>query len=84
MTTGKEFIITDTAYDQKNPAIWGKTVVWQDNRYGEWSIFATVLDGPEFAECTAIVEGDINHDCKVDFNDFALMASNWLESHLIE
>ena len=29
--------------------------------------------------CETIVAGDINGDCKVDFQDFALMASHWLE-----
>ena len=29
--------------------------------------------------CGVIVAGDINGDCKVDFNDFALMAAHWLK-----
>jgi predicted outer membrane repeat protein len=29
--------------------------------------------------CETIMAGDINGDCKVDFRDFALMASHWLE-----
>jgi parallel beta-helix repeat protein len=29
--------------------------------------------------CETIVAGDINGDCKVDFADFAIMASHWLE-----
>jgi hypothetical protein len=29
--------------------------------------------------CQIIIAGDINGDCKVDFNDFALMAAHWLE-----
>jgi len=31
------------------------------------------------ASCEAIVAGDINGDCKVDFKDFALIAFHWLE-----
>jgi parallel beta-helix repeat protein len=31
--------------------------------------------------CETIVAGDINGDCKVDFKDFAIMASHWLEKH---
>ena len=29
--------------------------------------------------CKVIVAGDINGDCRVDFEDFALMAAHWLE-----
>jgi len=29
--------------------------------------------------CETIVAGDINGDCKVDFKDFAIMVSHWLE-----
>lgn len=29
--------------------------------------------------CEIIVAGDINGDCRVDFTDFAIMASHWLE-----
>jgi len=29
--------------------------------------------------CETIIAGDINGDCKVDYKDFAIMASNWLE-----
>jgi hypothetical protein len=31
--------------------------------------------------CEAIVAGDINGDCKVDFNDLILMAAHWLEDN---
>jgi len=31
--------------------------------------------------CLTIVAGDINGDCRVDFEDFQLMASHWLEHH---
>jgi hypothetical protein len=31
------------------------------------------------APCETIVAGDINGDCKVDFEDFRLMALHWLE-----
>jgi hypothetical protein len=31
--------------------------------------------------CETIMAGDINGDCKVDFKDFALMASHWLEDY---
>jgi hypothetical protein len=32
--------------------------------------------------CESIVAGDINGDCKVDFTDFAIMASHWLQTEL--
>jgi len=31
--------------------------------------------------CETIVAGDINGDCKVDFKDFELMASHWLDEN---
>jgi len=32
--------------------------------------------------CTQEILGDANNDCKIDFVDFAIMASNWLECNL--
>ena len=57
-------------------------VVWQDDRTGTWNIYAVKLNGPTVAECTSAMDGDINGDCKVDFKDFAVMASNWLGCNL--
>ena len=82
LTTGRRFRITDNPADQTNPAISGNTVVWQDNRDGNRQIYAVVLDGPQVAYCRMRLPGDINGDCKVDFDDFTLMAANWLECHL--
>jgi hypothetical protein len=31
--------------------------------------------------CELIVAGDINGDCEIDFNDFAIMALHWLENY---
>ena len=31
--------------------------------------------------CEAIIAGDINGDCEVDFKDFAVMALHWLENY---
>jgi len=33
--------------------------------------------------CVMAIDGDVNKDCKVDFVDFAIMASNWLECNLV-
>jgi len=82
LTTRREFQITDEPHDQTNPAISGNTVVWEDNRDGNLQIFAIVLDGPEVARCTSKLMGDVNDDCKVDFIDYTLMASQWLECNL--
>ncbi len=82
LTTRREFQITDDRYDQTHPAISGNIVVWQDSRDGKWQIYAVVLDGPEATQCTSRPEGDVNGDCMIDFADYALMASNWLECGL--
>jgi hypothetical protein len=34
------------------------------------------------AACSSSVAGDLNGDCKVDFEDFAIMASNWMDCNL--
>jgi hypothetical protein len=31
--------------------------------------------------CETIIAGDIDGDCKVDFQDFAIMAFHWLQDH---
>jgi len=47
---------------------------------------ATLLAIPESAHkpfCVKYPHMDFNHDCKVDFADFAIMASSWLECNLV-
>jgi beta propeller repeat protein len=82
LTTRQEFQITNNPYDQTNPAVSGNTIVWEDTRDGNSQIYAVVLDGPEVARCKSKLSGDINGDCKVDFNDQAIMLSQWLECNL--
>ncbi len=57
-------------------------MVWQDNRNANSEIYAVVLDGPVVARCASRISGDVNGDCKIDFADFAIMASRWLECYL--
>ncbi len=78
----QEFAVWPTSDEQEAPDIWGDIIVWQDNRNGNSEIYAVVLDGPEVAQCTSRIAGDVNGDCKIDFEDFAIMASNWLECYL--
>jgi len=85
------FVIGD-ANDQSNPAVYENMVVWQDNRPrvfssktrtgGNSNIYAVVLDGPEVARCISRTAGDVNGNCKIDFEDFAIMASHWFECYL--
>ncbi len=82
LVTRRTFRITDHPGDQIRPAVSGTTVVWQDNRRGPWNVYATVLDGPEVADCPSPPTGDVNGDCRVDFTDVAILAEAWLQSHL--
>ena len=34
--------------------------------------------------CTKEISGDVSGDCKVDFNDFAIIASDWFEVGTLE
>jgi len=82
LTTRTEFQITDNPADQTNPVIHGSLVAWADKRGGVSNIYAAFLDGPEVAACTKSLAGDANGDCRVDFGDLAVMASNWLQCGL--
>jgi beta propeller repeat protein len=76
------FAVSPGIDDQELPDVHNDIIVWQDNRDGNWQIYAVLLDGPEIAQCLSRPEGDVNGDCKIDFADQALMASNWLECGL--
>jgi beta propeller repeat protein len=45
LDTGIEVPLCTAAGDQVNPRIDGNTIVWQDNRSGDWDIYAAVLGG---------------------------------------
>ena len=82
MTTRKTYQITNESHDQINPAISGKTIVWQDNRLGKDLIFGTILSDLEAAYCTQHLAADINKDCKVDEADYIIMSNMWLDCNL--
>ena len=39
-----------------------------------------VVSSQTQATCEPNIPGDITGDCKVDFNDFVIMASDWFET----
>jgi beta propeller repeat protein len=82
MTTRQTFQITKDNHDQINPAVSGRKIVWQDYRNGNSEIFGTVLSDTEAAKCTQKLAADLNNDCKVDFDDYLIMSSMWLECNL--
>jgi len=63
----------------RNPAVDGNIVVWEDKRNGNYDIYGARLE----PFCLGKPEMDFNYDCKVDFADLAIMASSWLECNLV-
>lgn len=49
----------------------------------EYSSAHTYLDITYTTGCSCVIDGDINYDCKVDFQDFAKFALNWLTENVI-
>ena len=72
-STGITTQLTNNDYPDTSPQISGSNIVWVgwlDNQTQK-EIFMAV-------PCQYRLAGDFNEDCKVDFNDFSLMAQNWL------
>jgi beta propeller repeat protein len=68
-------INTQLTDNGSNPQISGSTVstvVWQGSDGHDDEIFMAKLN------CPYTLNGDLNDDCKFDFEDFAIMASGWL------
>ncbi len=78
----QEFAVEPTGQHQESPDIYGNTIVFQQLVAGGWDIYAVELTGPEVAFCTGSIDGDVNANCKVDYGDFAMMASQWLVNNL--
>jgi len=86
---GNDFIaISASPYSSLALKADGTIVGWSDNRSGQ----ATPPRGDDFIAisaggghslalqrvCRYVLHGDLNDDCEVDLDDFALMAENWL------
>lgn len=82
LITRQEFQITSDKNNQTYPAIDGLLVAYEDDRSGKSAIFAVQLEGASIANCTAPISGDTNGDCRVDMNDLAAIATNWLTCDL--
>jgi len=78
LITKKEFRITTDGNHQTQPAISGSLVVWKDARDDPANIYYTWLDETDAADCPNPLVGDINGDCRVNLNDYALLAQEWL------
>lgn len=57
LTTGGEQPVCTAAGDQVNPVLKGNTVVWQDNRGGDWDVYSAELETAEvMPELTLSIE----------------------------
>ena len=70
-----EFPICIAASSQLEPVISGGTVVWRDLRGGIQDLYWRYV-------CNEYFAGDIKGDCRVDLDDFVIMASHWLQCNL--
>jgi beta propeller repeat protein len=62
-----------------HPRVYGDIVVWGDTRNGDADVYMARRVG-----CCGDAEhpyplGDLNHDCRVDILDLAILGSHWLE-----
>ncbi len=83
----------DLKYAAFNGSTWGINIVDSTGVVGQFTSIALDANGHPhisyfdatnydlkyaYAYCGYVIDGDNNDDCKVDFRDFALMATNWL------
>lgn len=64
--------------DSNRAQIYGNTVVW-DRDSGNKLFYISQAPSCCGDEDHPYPEGDLNHDCRVDFKDLALLTSHWLE-----
>jgi hypothetical protein len=57
----------------------GPIAAWNDlqDDCPPWIPWSYIIEYSSFV-CTERIEGDVNHDCRVNLEDLALMASDWL------
>jgi hypothetical protein len=60
--------------------IGGNKIIFSTYPHG--SVYTISGEPPVVPVCFAPILGDLNVDCKVDFQDFVMMASHWLECNL--
>jgi beta propeller repeat protein len=58
MVTGIEIPLCTASGDQINPRINGNTIVWEDNRGGDWDVYAAVLAGGQVGDPDMTVRVD--------------------------
>ncbi|UCC23396.1 MAG: hypothetical protein JSW23_04915, partial [Planctomycetota bacterium] len=78
VNSGQTAQFTDNIYNDYEPEISGLRVVWKGHDGNDWEIYMAVVD------CLYTLEADLNRDCKVDFEDFALFCEGWLECTKLE
>lgn len=79
LTTDVVFEITLGQSDPPYPEISDNIIIWQ--KYvssGNYDIY-----GIDLNECLEDIPGDIDGNCKVDFVDFSILASHWLDCNLV-
>jgi hypothetical protein len=66
--------------------IYQDIVVWDQNAksYGEGKIYMARVPGCCGDAAHPYPQGDLNHNCRVDFSDLALLASHWLEETSVD
>jgi beta propeller repeat protein len=74
--TGSTTQITHNNYDDDAPYISGDNIVWSAYKDSYSEIFGFL---PSI--CSPPLAGDLNKDCKIDFVDIAMQASEWLSCH---
>ena len=62
----------------------GANSTWYSSPTGNLFIDDVVLNGAAVEECSQAINGDVNGDCVVDYDDLKIICNNWLECTLLE